>query len=81
MGLENLEVSCYSGHTYAERPISFTWRGVEYQVAEVEKEWRQPGKKCFRVKTGDSKSFQLCYNEDQEEWSLKELSDKERENA
>ena len=67
-----LKVSCYSGHTYAQRPVSFTWRGVEYQVVEVEKEWREPDRRCFRVKTGDNKCFQLCYNEAQEEWSLQE---------
>ena len=80
MGLDNLKVSCYSSHTYAERPVSFTWRGVEYRVVGVEKQWREPGKRCFRVITSDNKSFQLCYNEAKEEWSLQELSDKEREN-
>jgi hypothetical protein len=80
MGLKNLKVRWYSGNTYVEKPLSFTWQSVEYQVAEVTKEWRELGKRCFRVKTGDNKSFQLCYNEAKEEWSLQELSDKEREN-
>ena len=35
--MEELEVNCYSGHTYAQRPLSFRWRGTEYQVEEIEK--------------------------------------------
>lgn len=35
--MENLKVRCYSGHTYAQRPLSFTWQGVDYEVEEVEK--------------------------------------------
>ena len=70
MDKENLEVNCYSGHTYAEEPRSFRWEGTEYEVAEIEKTWQEPGKKCFQVRTGDNKLFQLCYNEIQKDWSL-----------
>ena len=35
MELNNLKVSCYSGQTYAERPKSFRWQGMEYEVAET----------------------------------------------
>ncbi|MFC1875134.1 hypothetical protein ACFLY3_03175 [Chloroflexota bacterium] len=70
MGLDNLIVRCYSGYTYAERPISFTWRGKDYDIAEIEKEWRGEGVKCFLVRTGDNKHLQLCYNEAQDNWSI-----------
>ncbi len=73
MGLNRLEVRCYSGHTYAERPESFTWEGTEYEVAEIEKSWQQPGERCFQVRTGDNKLFKLCYNETERNWSLTEL--------
>ena len=73
MGLNRLEVRCYSGHTYAERPESFTWEGIEYEVAEIEKSWQQPGERCFQVRTGDNKLFKLCYNETERNWSLTEL--------
>jgi len=69
----NLIVNCYSGHTYAERPRSFTWEGIEYEVAEIEKEWLEPGERYFQVRTRDNKLFKLCYNEIQREWSLTEL--------
>lgn len=71
--LPNLKVSCYSGQTYAERPRSFVWAGVEYEVEEIEKEWREPGERHFQVRTKDNKLFRLCYNEAEERWSLTEL--------
>lgn len=71
--MNNLEVRCYSGHTYAERPESFRWQGVEYRVREIEKAWQEPGKRCFQVRVGDNKRFMLCYNEAEGRWSLTEL--------
>jgi len=69
----NLKVNCYSGHTYAKRPRSFLWHRVEYKVKKIEKEWLEPGKKYFQVRTGDNKLFQLCYNETDQHWSITEL--------
>jgi hypothetical protein len=74
MALAELEVSCYSGHTYAERPRSFVWQGIAYEVVAIEKAWQQPGKRCFQVSTGDNKLFNLCYNETQHQWSLTEVA-------
>lgn len=74
MGLDELKVSCYSGYTYAERPRSFRWRGIQYEVKDIEKEWLEPGEKHFQVRTGDNKSYQLCYNETNKRWSLIELA-------
>ena len=69
----NIEVECYSGHTYAERPKSFRWEGVGYEIEEIEKEWQEPGERWFQVRTGGNKLFKLCYNEVKEQWSLTEL--------
>ena len=73
MEINDLTVNCYSGHTYAERPKSFIWQDIEYGIEEIEKEWREPGKRYFQVRTGDNKLFQLCYNETEHNWSLIEL--------
>jgi len=70
---ENLKVRCYSGHTYAERPESFIREGTEYIVADIEKSWQEPGRRYFQVRTGDNKLFKLCYNEQEESWSVTEL--------
>ncbi len=68
--MDNLKVSCYSGRTYAERPKSFRWQSVEYEIKEIEKEWLEPAERHFQVRTGDNKLFQLCYNETNKQWSL-----------
>lgn len=68
-----IRVKCYSGRTYAERPVSFEWQGAEYIVEETLKAWLEPGKRCFRVRTGDNKIFELCYNEALNQWSGVEI--------
>jgi len=71
--MNNLKVTCYSGHTYAERPQSFLWQGREYNVKQIEKAWQEPGERLFKVTTGEGKSFELCYNEAADQWSGIEL--------
>ena len=71
--MNNVEVRCYSGHTYAERPESFRWKGAEYLVTRIEKSWKEPGEKYFQVSAGDNKRFRLCYNETEREWAVVEL--------
>lgn len=68
--MENLEVKCYSGQTYAERPKSFRYNGIEYEVEKIEKSWLEPGERHFKVRTVDNKTFHLCYNEGQNRWSV-----------
>ena len=71
--MDKLKVNCYSGHTYAERPESFQWQGIEYEVEEIERVRQEPGEKHFQVRTKDNKLINLCYNEIEKEWSLIEL--------
>jgi len=73
VGMNNLRVDCYSGHTYAERPRSFWWEGIEYEVEEIEREWQEPGERHFQVRTRGNKLFQLCYNEVERQWSVIEV--------
>ena len=61
--MNNLKVNCYSGYTYAERPVSFLWGGIEYEVEEIERAWLEPVERYFQVRTKDNKLFNLCYNE------------------
>lgn len=72
--MTSLTVNCYSGSTYAERPVSFTWQGTGYRVEQLISAWREPGRRLFLVSTEDNKSFRLCYNEKDREWSLTELN-------
>jgi hypothetical protein len=66
-----LKVRPYSGHIYAERPRSFLWQGIEYNIKEIEKAWQEPDKRLFKVTTDES--FELCYNETDDQWSAIEL--------
>ena len=68
-----LKVTCYSGHTYAERPRSFEWQGVTHEVDKIEKAWQEPGIRLFQLKTLDNKRFRLYYNETDKQWSITEL--------
>ncbi len=66
-------VICYSGYTYAERPVSLVWDGIEHKVKEIEKEWQEPGARLFQVLTEDGRLFVLSYNERGDEWSAFEI--------
>jgi len=65
-----LQVKCYSGYTYPQRPESFLWLDEEHNICRIENEWREPDKRYFRVVTEDEKVFDLCYNETQDQWWL-----------
>lgn len=71
--MNNPTVKCYSGHTYAQEPRSFTHEDVECEVVAIEQAWQEPGERHFLVKTGDNKFFRLCYNEAKERWSVNEV--------
>ena len=76
MGLaeEKLKVRCYSGRTYAERPVSFLWQGTDYEIQEIEKTWLEPGQRHFQVRTANNQRFHLWYDETQAEWTLAPLA-------
>ena len=63
-----VNVRCYSGHRYGERPLSFTVEGVSYTVNRIENEWLGPGKRYFRICTEKGELFDLCYDEQKDEW-------------
>lgn len=65
-----LHVRCYSGHTYPQRPESFTIGEREHSVQDVLKTWREPGKLFFRVITEEGLAFTLEYDEAGDVWRL-----------
>jgi hypothetical protein len=71
--LNNFNVKCYSGHTYAEEPRSFVFEDVEHEVVEIQRAWQEPGERRFLVRTGDNKLFRLCYNDVKESWTVTEV--------
>ncbi len=67
------KVKCYSGYTYPQEPKSFLWQGEEYKVFSIEKEWQEPGRKFFKIRTKDERVFELCYNQIEDQWLGTEL--------
>lgn len=73
MRREAVIVECYSGQTYAERPIRFLWEGSCLDVDDVAAEWREPGARHFRVRASDDRTFDLCYDERTDLWTAVEV--------
>ena len=70
MDMQDVDVQCYSGRKYGERPVSFTMNDVTYRVESIEREWLEPGVRHFRVRTKDNKFFELCYDQQNDRWSI-----------
>lgn len=77
-----VQVTCYSGRIYPDRPASFVWQGRKYEVKVIEKEWLEPGEKHFVVVTTcekieknekGEKRFEICYHKREDSWSLREI--------
>jgi hypothetical protein len=67
---EPVAVTCYSGHSYAQEPRAFTWRGERREVTAVERTWRTPAGSHFLVRTSDGARFELAYDERADAWRL-----------
>jgi hypothetical protein len=66
-------VECRSDSEYAERPLSLTWEGFHYEIAEIVARWRGPSEKGFRVKTANGQAFDLTYRELPDEWLIQPI--------
>jgi len=66
-------VECRSDSEYAERPLSLTWEGYRYEIAEIVARWRGPAEKGFRVKTVNGYAFDLTYREIPDEWLVQPI--------
>lgn len=69
-----IEVECYAGSRYPERPQALHWAGERLPVAEVERQWRTPDALVFWVRTLDGRRFQLAYCESQCVWRVERLA-------
>jgi hypothetical protein len=63
-------VECYSGQTFAERPLALYWDGERLKITEILSRWRTPGDIHFIVRIGDGRIFYLAYNETEDLWSV-----------
>jgi len=63
-------VECYSGQTYAERPLAFYWEGERLEIREILSRWRSPKDLHFLVRIGDGRLFELAYTETEDAWDI-----------
>lgn len=66
-------VTCRSGFTYAECPLSIFWEGKRLTVQAVLQRWRLPAGICFWVRAEDGRSYELHYREVNDEWHIHPL--------
>ena len=63
-------VECYSGQTYAERPVALHWEGERQVITEILSRWRLPGMVHFLVRIASGQTFDLMYNETEDLWKI-----------
>jgi hypothetical protein len=66
---EPAQVECYAGHAYPSRPLAFTWHGQRHEVAEVVREWQEPGRRVFVVAVVGGGRFTLRYYTQADSWT------------
>ena len=65
-----IEVSCYAGHRYPERPLSFKLLERTFQVKDVLDQWYGEDHIYFKVRADDLRVYLLRYQEDTDQWTL-----------
>jgi hypothetical protein len=65
-----IEVSCYSGYRYGERPVSFKLLERTIAVKEILDQWYGEDHLYFKVRADDRKIYLLKYDQGQDQWSL-----------
>jgi hypothetical protein len=69
---ELVDVECYAGTRYPERPQRVTWHGARHEVLTVEREWQEPHRRCYLVVLKGDLKLRLCYHERSQRWSAVE---------
>ena len=72
---EMVDVACYAGSRYPQRPLRVTWRGAEREVLAVEREWQEPRRRCYLVRLEGDRLLRLSYYERNERWTGAEVGE------
>ena len=70
---EMVDVACYAGSRYPQRPLRVTWRGAERDVLAVEREWQEPRRRCYLVRLEGDRLLRLSYYERNHRWTAAEV--------
>jgi len=68
-----LTVECYLGYTYAQEPRAFTGLRRRYVVRVVKRTWRTLQGPHFLVKREEGGTYELAYDEAEDQWDLREV--------
>ncbi len=68
--LFDIEVSCYSGHRYGERPVSFKLLEKNFAVKEIIDQWYGEDYLYFKIRADDQRVYLLKYDQAKDRWSL-----------
>jgi hypothetical protein len=66
------QVTCRSGHEFAERPTAFIWEGEHLQIDRIVARWRMLYGKRFLVRTLDDRIFTLAFFEPSASWQIEQ---------
>ena len=66
----DVDVECYSGTRYAERPRIVILGSDRQAVVEIVHQWRDPTGPCFDVILEDGRQVRLCLNEPTDSWLM-----------
>jgi hypothetical protein len=61
-------VECLSDWSYVGHPLAVTWHGQRYGVKQVLVEWMAPEGSHFKVECELDHSFELVYQNAQDQW-------------
>ena len=64
-------VECYSGYKYGERPTAVLSEENRYEITQILREWKSPTAYFFQVLTADEQAFELKFESDCDEWSVR----------
>ncbi|HEY60694.1 MAG TPA: hypothetical protein G4N92_08455 [Anaerolineae bacterium] len=65
-------VECQAGFSSCDHPIALWWQGQRLVIEMIEKEWRKPNAKCYRVTVTGNLHFDIVFIENHH-WRVQPL--------
>jgi hypothetical protein len=66
----HIEVACYAGYRYPERPVSFKLLERSFSVEEILDRWYGEDYFYFKVRADDQRIYLLNYDQYLDQWFL-----------
>jgi hypothetical protein len=69
-----VDVHCYAGTSYPERPVAFEWEGCWLDVTRVIAQARSPAGLEFDLLAEDGQRYRLKWAEISDVWSIERIA-------